>query len=73
MKGSFGGAVGEVDHEQAAEHGLAVVGEQWPGNGDALGHRRKLGLVLGPHTRAKVAGARAVEEVEREQHRAQAP
>ena len=58
----------EVDHKQAADHRLAVVGQQRPGKGDLLRLGAEVGLVLGAKLHALRQSAGLVDEEEGEEH-----
>ena len=66
--GLDGGAVFEVHHQQAADHGAAVPGQQRPGEGDALRGLCQVGLVLRANALAQFGRAFPVQQVQCEEH-----
>ena len=52
----------EINCQQTAMHGVAIVGDQQSGKGNAIRHGRQVGLVFGPDALTQCAAIGLVDE-----------
>ena len=58
----------EINRQQAADHGLAILGHQRTGKGDLLGLLRQIGLVFWPDAQAQFGTVRFIDEMKDVDH-----